>query len=82
MVSITNLALTRSRPLNAIDLVVCTDIFKPYSVILEINLLFENGKCGPLPNVNSLRFLLDKGPHQQIFVEIFHPRSIFIHLLE
>jgi hypothetical protein len=33
LLSITILVLTGSRPLNAIDFVLCTDIVKPYSVI-------------------------------------------------
>ena len=38
MLSITVLVLIGSRPLNAIDFVFCTDIFKPYSVIILFNL--------------------------------------------
>ena len=35
MLSITILVLTGSHPLNAIDFVFCTDIVKPYSVIVH-----------------------------------------------
>ena len=34
LLSITILVLTGSRPINAIDFVFCTNIVKPYSVII------------------------------------------------
>lgn len=51
-----------------LEYVIVPDVYKSTSylfLLLQLSLLFENFKCGPLPNVNSIRFLLNKGPHQQ-----------------
>jgi hypothetical protein len=52
----------------SLEYVIVFDVYKTTSyvfLLLKLSLLFENGKCGSLPSVNSIRFPLNKGPHEQ-----------------
>jgi hypothetical protein len=60
--------------------VIVFDVHKTTSyefLLLQLSLLFEKGKCGPLLNVNSILFPLNLGPHQQF--NKFSP-SVYVYL--
>ena len=52
----------------SLEYVIVLHVYKNTSyefLLLQFCLLFENLKCGPFPNVDSIRFLLNEGPYQQ-----------------
>ena len=79
LLSITILVLTGSHPLNAIDFVFCTDMVKPYSVIMQFNLCTAFCKLSSVSAITTWSSANNKVDSCWFFKSLIPVMSCFCH---